>query len=236
MVAGERKAAPAVLIPPFAVEGAAAPVVAPSRTQAAARPVRPRTRRHEPGSRLRNPPAHGTNADTLRRRATMLQRHDILPGGLKVDRDWWHAAKLGIAVAVALVAAYAVHLATPLDAIRHAGPGDRTAEAHQRDAGIADHTLRVTIDRDLHDRAAAVLHSAGLDTDDAVRTLFARIAEDGKLPYRLFPPSDGDAEDAGSDLERHRTRDWRDPPTTTAPIPAVSGATINRADRGSRVP
>ena len=59
-----------------------------------------------------------------------------------MDRDWWHAAKLGITVAVALIAAYTVHLATPLDAIPGAG-------------GIADHALRVSIDRDLHDRAAA---------------------------------------------------------------------------------
>ena len=137
----------------------------------------------------------------------MLQRHDNLPGGLKVDRDWWHAAKLGIAVAVALVAAYAVHLATPLGAIRQADPGDPTVEAHRRDGSIADRTIRVSIDRHVHDRAAAVLNAAGLDTDDAVRTLFARIAEDGELPYRLFPPSDAAAGDAGSDLERRRNLD-----------------------------
>ena len=137
----------------------------------------------------------------------MLQRHVILPTGLKVDRDWWHATKLGIAVAVALVAAYAVHLATPLDAVPLAEPGDRTAAAHRRDGGIADHTLRVSIDSDLHDRPAAVLHAAGLDTDDAVRTLFAYISEDGELPYRLFPPSDAALDDAGRDLERRRSRE-----------------------------
>ena len=124
-----------------------------------------------------------------------------------MDRHWWHSTKLGIVVAVAATAAYVVHLATPLDAIRAAGAGDRTAEPHQRDRGIADHTLRVSIDRDLHDRAAAVLHAAGYDTDDAVRTLFVRIAEDGELPYRLFPPDDAAVEDAGTDIERRRSRD-----------------------------
>ena len=52
-----------------------------------------------------------------------------------------------------------------------------------------------------------MLHAAGLDTDDAVRTLFVRIAEDGELPYRLFPPSDAAVEDARRDLERRRSRD-----------------------------
>ena len=127
----------------------------------------------------------------------MLQRHIVLRSGLKLDRDWWHATKLGIVVAVALIAAYAVHLATPLDAIRGARTGDVTA----------DHTLRIRIDRDLHDRAAAVLRAAGLDTDDAVRTLFVRIAEDGELPYRLFPPSDAAVESARRDLERRQSRD-----------------------------
>ena len=137
----------------------------------------------------------------------MLQRHIVLRSGLKLDRDWWRATKLSIAIALALIAAYAVHLATPLDAIRGAGTGDRAAEPHQPRGGIADHTLRVSIDRDLHDRAAAVLHAVGLGTDDAVRTLFVRIAEDGELPYRLFPPSDAAVEDALRDLKRRRSRD-----------------------------
>lgn len=140
----------------------------------------------------------------------MLQRHDVLPGGLKADRDWWRSTKLGILVAAALAAAYAVHVATPLDAGREAGPAGAAAGPHRiagPDHDIAEHTLRVRIDRDLHDRAAAVLHAAGLGTDDAVRTLFVRIAEDGELPYRLFPPGDAAVDDTGRDLERRRTGD-----------------------------
>lgn len=38
----------------------------------------------------------------------MLRRHIVLPSGLKVDRDWWRSTKLGIAVAVALLAAYSL--------------------------------------------------------------------------------------------------------------------------------
>ena len=39
----------------------------------------------------------------------MLKRHDVLPSGLKVDRDWWHAIKLVGIVVVALAAAYVVN-------------------------------------------------------------------------------------------------------------------------------
>ena len=39
----------------------------------------------------------------------MLKRHDVLLGGLKVDRDWWHATKLAIIIVVALAAAYVVN-------------------------------------------------------------------------------------------------------------------------------
>ena len=39
----------------------------------------------------------------------MLQRHDVLSGGLKVDRDWWRATKLVAIIVVALAAAYLVN-------------------------------------------------------------------------------------------------------------------------------
>ncbi len=39
----------------------------------------------------------------------MLKRHDVLPGGLKVDQDWWRAIKLAGLVVGALVAAYVVN-------------------------------------------------------------------------------------------------------------------------------
>lgn len=39
----------------------------------------------------------------------MLQRHDVLSSGLKVDRDWWRATKLAILTVAALSAAYLVH-------------------------------------------------------------------------------------------------------------------------------
>ena len=55
---------------------------------------------------------------------------------------------------------------------------------------MPDYTVRVRIDRELRNRAAAVLHAAGLTITDAVRTLLIRIAEDKELPYRMFPPSD----------------------------------------------
>lgn len=55
---------------------------------------------------------------------------------------------------------------------------------------MADYVIRVRVDRELRNRAAAVLHAAGLNVTDAVRTLLIRIAEDKELPYRLFPPSD----------------------------------------------
>ncbi len=39
----------------------------------------------------------------------MLKRHDVMPSGLKIDRDWWHATKLVIVIAVALAAAYVIN-------------------------------------------------------------------------------------------------------------------------------
>lgn len=40
----------------------------------------------------------------------MLQRHEILPSGLKVDRDWWFATKVATIVggAVAISATLAL--------------------------------------------------------------------------------------------------------------------------------
>ena len=39
----------------------------------------------------------------------MIERHEVLPSGLKVDRDWWFAAKVvtivGLGVTAAAVAA-----------------------------------------------------------------------------------------------------------------------------------
>ena len=36
----------------------------------------------------------------------MLQRHEVLPSGTRVDRDWWIVAKLvAMTVTVALIAA-----------------------------------------------------------------------------------------------------------------------------------
>ena len=58
------------------------------------------------------------------------------------------------------------------------------------DAAMSNDTIRVRIDREPRNRAAAVLHAAGLTIIDAVRTLLIRVAEDQELPYRLFPPSD----------------------------------------------
>ena len=39
----------------------------------------------------------------------MLERHEVLRSGRKVDRDWWYSTKLGMVIAAALVAAYVVH-------------------------------------------------------------------------------------------------------------------------------
>ena len=39
----------------------------------------------------------------------MLQRHEALRSGRKVDRNWWYATKLGMVILAALVAAYVVH-------------------------------------------------------------------------------------------------------------------------------
>ena len=38
-----------------------------------------------------------------------MERHEVLRGGREVNRDWWYSTKLGLVVAGALVAAYAVH-------------------------------------------------------------------------------------------------------------------------------
>ena len=40
----------------------------------------------------------------------MLQRHEALRSGRKVDRNWWYATKLGMVILIALVAAYVVHV------------------------------------------------------------------------------------------------------------------------------
>ena len=40
----------------------------------------------------------------------MLERHEFLSSGMKVDKDWWYATKLGTWIVGALVAAYVVHL------------------------------------------------------------------------------------------------------------------------------
>ena len=139
----------------------------------------------------------------------MLQRHVVLGSGLKVDRDWWRFTKLSIVIGLAATAAYAVHVATPLPG-GNASASRLPAESHRysgRGDDTAYHDLRVRTDRDLHDRAAAVLRAAGLSTDDAVRTLFVRIANDRELPYRLFPPGDAAVENARRALERRRVRD-----------------------------
>jgi len=39
----------------------------------------------------------------------MFERHEMLPGGLKIEREWWIATKLLIIVVVAAGAAYLVH-------------------------------------------------------------------------------------------------------------------------------
>ena len=39
----------------------------------------------------------------------MLRRHDVLPSGLKVDRDWWRAVKLVVMFVGALAAAYVIN-------------------------------------------------------------------------------------------------------------------------------
>lgn len=40
----------------------------------------------------------------------MLERHEFLSSGMKVDKHWWYAVKLGAVIVTALVAAYMVHL------------------------------------------------------------------------------------------------------------------------------
>ena len=39
----------------------------------------------------------------------MLQRHEVLSSGIKVDRDWWYTAKLVASIVIAAAAACAVH-------------------------------------------------------------------------------------------------------------------------------
>ena len=38
----------------------------------------------------------------------MLQRHDVLSSGIKLDRDWWYTTKLICVIVIAAAAAYAV--------------------------------------------------------------------------------------------------------------------------------
>ena len=38
----------------------------------------------------------------------MLQRHEVLNSGIKVDPDWWYAAKLVAVIVIAVAAASAV--------------------------------------------------------------------------------------------------------------------------------
>ena len=40
---------------------------------------------------------------------SLLERHEVLRGGHEANRDWWYSTKLGLAIAGALVAPYAVH-------------------------------------------------------------------------------------------------------------------------------
>ena len=39
----------------------------------------------------------------------MLERHEVLRSGRKVDRNWWYSAKLGMVVLTPLAATYVVH-------------------------------------------------------------------------------------------------------------------------------
>ena len=38
----------------------------------------------------------------------MLQRHEVLSGGVKVDQDWWYTSKLIAVIVIAAAAAFAV--------------------------------------------------------------------------------------------------------------------------------
>ncbi|WP_404714214.1 type II toxin-antitoxin system RelB/DinJ family antitoxin [Sphingomonas sp. MMS24-J13] len=58
----------------------------------------------------------------------------------------------------------------------------------------ANALIQTRIDRDLKDRAAAVLDTMGLTVSDAVRILLTRIAHEGRLPFELA--ADREAYDA----------------------------------------
>lgn len=58
----------------------------------------------------------------------------------------------------------------------------------------ANALIQTRIDRDLKDRAAAVLDTLGLTVSDAVRILLTRIAREGRLPFELA--ADREAYDA----------------------------------------
>lgn len=49
----------------------------------------------------------------------------------------------------------------------------------------ANALIQTRIDRDLKDRAAAILDTMGLTISDAVRILLTRIAHEGRLPFEL---------------------------------------------------
>ena len=38
----------------------------------------------------------------------MLQRHDVLSSGIKIDRDWWYTTKLVAVIVISAAAAFAV--------------------------------------------------------------------------------------------------------------------------------
>lgn len=58
----------------------------------------------------------------------------------------------------------------------------------------ANALIQTRIDRDLKDRAAAVLDTLGLTISDAVRILLTRIAREGRLPFEMA--ADREAYDA----------------------------------------
>lgn len=43
----------------------------------------------------------------------MFKRHETLPSGLKVDRDWWATTKIVLVLIGAVVLALSAHVLTP---------------------------------------------------------------------------------------------------------------------------
>jgi DNA-damage-inducible protein J len=83
-------------------------------------------------------------------------------------------------------------------------------EPHELHAMAANALIQTRVDRDVKDRATAVLDTMGLTVSDAVRILLTRTAHEGRLPFELT--ADRQAYDAWFRAKVHEalTDGWPD--------------------------